>query len=320
MKSKTLLNRMCLLVVLSSLLIILGSVTGLTTETEGGIFQMTGDITVPAEKVINGDVDSMAGNITIYGKVNGNVTAMAGNITIEGQVNGNVQCMAGNIYLRKEAEVIGDVTAMAGRIYQDEGTVISGKATEVVGSRNSNVDWNIGGVHFDGGKFRITSIPWYFKLWGGITGLISWLALAALMMLFFANHVQRLSVVVQERPGYYFIIGFVGLILSPLALILLAVTIIGIPLIPVVILLIIFGAIFGQLAVARIIGEKIKVMFNLNYRTEMVRVIVGVLAMFLLTLIPVIGWVFFFITLCIGFGVALKNRFGIEKRSDEHEA
>ncbi len=316
MKNGLLIRRIFWVTVLISILTLMGSGFVLA---DGGIFQMSGDITVPEDKIINGDVDSMAGNINIYGTVNGNVTAMAGDVTIYNKVNGNVQSMAGSIYLRNKAEVSGDVIAMAGRVYQDEGSVITGKITELSGGRHGNMSWNIDGLEFSHGNFRINGIPWYIKFWGGVTGLISWLALGALIMFLFATQIQRLAGSVMERPGYYFLIGFLGFLLSPFLIVVLAITIVGIPLIPVAILAVIFGALFGQLAVARVIGNKVKEMFGLHYNTEMARVLVGIVSMFLITLIPIVGLVFFFISLCIGFGVALKNRFGIEKRSDEND-
>lgn len=317
MKNKSLVKMFFLMGIISLLVITFGQIS--LASSESGIFQMAGDIVINKDQVIDGDVDAMAGKITIYGVVKGNVTAMAGNIIIYGKVIGNVHCMVGRVQLRETAEVIGDVNVMAGKLSRDQGTKITGKLRELTGSSDStHFSWN--SKWFDGDDWQVnfTHFPWWVViLWGTITGVIGWLAISLLVMFFFTPHIQRLATKVVEEPGIYFLLGLVALILTPVAAVLLGVTFIGIPLIPVLILGVIVGAIFGQIAIARVIGEKIKAKFNLKYESELMRVVVGILVIFLLTLIPVVGWIFFLITICIGLGVVLKNRFGIEKKVQE---
>lgn len=312
-------SKLYLLVGIISLLLITCAQSSFAVS-EGGIFQMTGDIVINKDQVIDGDVDAMAGNITIYGQVNGNVTAMAGNIDIYGKVIGDVHCMLGRVRLREAAEVIGDVTVMAGKIQRDQGTQITGKLRELTSSnQRSNSSWNSRHFYWNNFGSNFSQIPWFVVLWGVITGLIGWLAISLLIMFFFQRHIQRLANRVIEQPGYYFLLGLIAFILTPLAAVLLGITFFGIPLIPVLILAVIGGALFGQLAVARVIGDKVKAKLNLKYQTDLVRVIVGILVIFGITLIPIIGWVFFLITTCIGLGVVLKNRFGVERKSRERD-
>ncbi len=307
-----------------TLFLILFAFSGLVNA-EGAIMQMTGDITISEDKVIEGDVDAMAGNITIYGIVNGNVTALAGNITIYGKVDGNVRAMAGNVYLRDNAEVNGDITALAGKIFQDEDTIVDGSLVEMIG--DGSKDYN--GINFDNQNINIrflrdnifvgNHVPWYFYLWGGLTGLIGWLALGALLMLFFAKQVTKLGDEVVKRPGYYFLVGIVSYLLVPPIMILLSITIVGIPLALLLIPIVLLSTVYGQLGVARFIGVKIITSLNLKFTSDMSRVLLGILAIFLITLVPILGWVFFLITACMGMGTVIINRFGFEKKNQKED-
>ncbi|MCK4259746.1 MAG: polymer-forming cytoskeletal protein [Halanaerobiales bacterium] len=294
-------------------------------QADGGIFQMVGNITVTEDKVIDGDVDALAGNITIYGTVNGNVTALAGNITIYGKVNGDVRNTAGNVYIRNTGEVNGKVTALAGRVFQDEDSKIQGSVVEMIGDESSDSseisfgNMNINIRHLRDNVFISPRVPWYFYMWGGLTGLIGWLALGALLMLFFAGQVNRLGDIIQKRPGYYFLVGLVSYLLVPPLMILLVITIIGIPLALLLIPLIFLSTLYGQLGVARIIGVKVITSLNLKFSTEMSKVLIGIASMAIITLIPVLGWVFFFITACMGLGSVVINRFGFEKKEKKED-
>lgn len=300
------------------LFIMSGVITPIHAQnSEGGIFQMVGNITVQEEQIIDGDVSTLAGNITVHGTVYGDVTSVAGNITIHGKVDGDVQTTGGNIYLKKDAEISGDVTVVGGKVYKDSDAIVSGSITQIVES--DEVDWEIRNQQIQlPSNIKISPhVPWYLLIWGAITGLISWLALGAFLMLFFAKQVSRLSEKVDQRPGYYFLIGLVAYLLIPPLLVLMVITIVGIPLALILILMVILGTLFGQLAVARSLGERVIQRFSWKYETEMSRVLIGLVTIFLITLIPVIGWVFFFATSCIGFGTVLMNRFGIKKKTPQ---
>lgn len=307
--------RRSLIVFILAILCMTGlSLAGYAEKSQGGILELVGNVVVDADQVINGDVQAMAGAITVRGVVNGTVTAMAGNITIFGKVNGDVNCTAGNVYVKKDAIVTGTVTAMAGKVFKDENAVIKGTVVEMARAGN-NAHSNRHGSYAD---VRVSpSIPWFIFIWGVITGLVSWLALGAILMLFFTKHVKVLAVAQAARPGYYFCMGFLAMLLTPPVMVLLALTIVGIPVMILLGLLIFIATIFGQLGVARVIGEKIVERFDISNKTEMAKVLIGIVAIFLITLIPILGWLFFFVTACIGLGGALINRMGIEKKGDE---
>lgn len=274
------------------------------------IVQLAGNVVIEEDEVIHGDVQALAGNITIKGTVNGNVVATAGKVTIYGTVNGNVQALAGDIYLRNTAEVTGDATAMAGKVHKDDSAHIGGSIVEMAGSAHTyDFEWD------DLDEFWINpAITWGMVAWGLLTGLISWLAIGALLMLFFTKQIVRVGEAIQQRMMYYFLTGFATYILVPVVFILLLITVIGIPVAFMLIPLVMVATIYGQLGLARIMGNWLVERFGWAWNTEMARVLLGSTAIFVITLIPVLGWLFFFVTACMGIGGAVLNRFGMQKK------
>jgi hypothetical protein len=133
-------------------------------------------------------------------------------------------------------------------------------------------------------------------------------------MLFFSKQVVRVGEAIQQRLMYYLFIGFATYIMVPVVFLLLLITVIGIPVAFALIPLVIVGTIFGQLGIARIIGCQLVERFGWNWNTEMARVLLGCVVIFFLALIPVLGWLFFFATACMGIGGVVINRFGIQKK------
>lgn len=298
--------KLSVVLTIGALLMIL-SVPAMAQQTGSGIFKLAGNIQIAEGQIIEGDVESIAGNIVIYGVVNGDVISLAGNIRIYGTVNGDVQNTAGNIRVYDDARVDGSIHVQAGNIYQEEGAIVSGTVSEVAG--NSEEYHHI--ISSEG--FNLPPrFPMYILIWGIVTTFVGWFAIGILLMLFFAEKNQQLAEKTKKRPGFYFMIGFLTYLIVPPVVVLSAVTIVGIPLVPVILLVTLLGTIFGQLGVARTIGKKVINKFDWKINKELSTVALGMLTIILISLIPILGWLFFFGTACIGIGSGVVNRFGIE--------
>lgn len=278
-------------------------IAGTALADRNGIVQLTGDVTVEEDEVIHGNVSALAGDITIKGSVNGNVVATAGTVKIFGKVDGNVQALAGNIYVRNTGIVTGDATAVAGHVDKDDSAMIGGSIVEMAEGNHLSDEFWINPI-----------LTWGALIWGCLTMLISWFAVGALLMLFFSKQIVRVGMAIKERLAYYFFVGFGTYILVPVIFILLLITVIGIPVALMLIPLVIVATIFGQLGVVRGIGNAMIERFGWKWNTEMARVMLGSVVLLIGGLIPVIGWLFFFATACMGIGGVVIHRFGIEKK------
>ncbi|HSP90726.1 MAG TPA: hypothetical protein VLN08_07465, partial [Vicinamibacterales bacterium] len=204
----------------------------------GARVRLGGDVAVAEDEAIGDDV-----------------VAILGSARVDGKVDGDVVSVGGSVRLGPKANVRGDVTAVGGSVERADGSVVNGQINEI----------RIGTPSF--GPF-VNVRPWRDWHWfgdtvryplGGSVDLVATLVrvglvglLAALMIAVLPSPVRRVADQVAAEPWRS---GFVGLAaqllfvpLLVITIVVLAVSIIGIPLL----LLVPFGLI--AVAVALVMG------------------------------------------------------------------
>lgn len=228
-----------------------------------------GDIVIMG--TVDGDVSAFGGNIRIEGEVTGDVEAFGGNVWIAGPVGGDVEASAGNVYVQPGAEIGGSLSAAAGNVVVAGsiggnaelagGTVtltpsasIGGNVQYAVGEDGqfANEGAAVGGTitrvrDVDAGPWEGPQIPgWTF----GVYGFLVNLALGAVLLLAFPRFSAGVAEHVGADPLRTGGIGLLTLVAVPVALVLVAITIVGIP------LAIVGGLLFGvALWVALVYGR-----------------------------------------------------------------
>jgi hypothetical protein len=193
----------------------------------------TGDFVVPAGTTTSGSVMVFRGNLEVYGNVDGAATAVLGNVIVH--AGGRVR---------------GGAVAIGGRVLNEGGSILG--VIKDVGPTHNRAT-----VSF-GGRPRTTL--------GSLVAAFLWLVVLLLVgtfVLFFArDYFKRAVEVVTNETGRSFLTGVLGGLVSIPALVTivvaLAITIIGVFLIPIGIaafLVAVSGiAILGFLAVAHVAG------------------------------------------------------------------
>ena len=292
----------------------------------GARVRFGGDVTVAEDEAVGDDV-----------------VAILGSARVNGRVDGNVVAVAGSIHLGPKANVRGDVTAVGGSVERAEGTVVSGQINEIRIARPTF------------GPF-VDMRPWKDWHWfgdtvrypfGGSVDLVAALVrvgfvglLAALMIVVLPAPVKRVADRVAAEPWRA---GFVGLAaqllfvpLLVITVVVLAVSIIGIPLL----LLVPFGLIavgvaliMGFAGSACAIGRWIGQRAGSGVPGLLASLVVGLAVVFALTLIakflglaglPVgvilgavlaVGFVVEYVAWTVGLGGVLLSRFGRRESS-----
>ena len=180
------------------------------------------DITIPEDKVIEGDVVAIGGSVTVLGRVKGDVVAIGGSVHIKGK-----------------GVVEGDATSMGGGVTTSDSGTVAGSNVSLGGFHVGSGDkcWPM--VGFLG---AVGTGLWLLKtlLQLGLTVFFAWLAL-----LFARDRMVYAVDVMTHRFGKTFLWGLLGwaamviaiptgivllILVSAIAIALLAITIIGIPL------------------------------------------------------------------------------------------
>ncbi len=204
------------------------------------------------ERTFHRQVDARVrifGDVTV-GKdeqVNGAVVTIGGSARVDGRVRDDVVAIGGNVRLGPHAEVFGDVVSVGGTIERDPGAVVGGRSNEVAVSYPGfriRPDWQL---HW---------LPWRegyawpaVRLFGTLVRMALFALLAVLIVLVVPQAVRRVEFAAMSQPWKSALAGLLAqLFFLPfvvLVIVVLAISIIGIPLL----VLVPFGvlAFFGAL-------------------------------------------------------------------------
>ena len=222
-------------------------------------------------QVRSNDIVRFNGDVTIGRdeRVDGDVVVMFGSADVDGEVTGDLVVVMGPLSLGPEAVVRGDVVVVGGRLNRTAGAQVLGDLNEVgMGRGVGNRDRRLGGA-----------FGW---LWSGVGGLAATVARIILMVL------AALIVLAVARAG---LTGLAAeLLFVPLlavTVVVLAVSIIGIPLIllvPFAVVLVMCGAFIGYTGLAYQVGCLMTRRFGWNDRGAYAAVTFGIVALAGLTL------------------------------------
>lgn len=294
-----------------------------------------GSQTVRRTDVRRGDLVRFGGNVSVgpNERVQGDVVAFGGSADIAGEVTGDVVVMGGALKLGPEAVVRGDVTAVGGTLERAPGAQILGEINEVGG---------------DGGVWRRGWMwPDFFgNFWRRLGSLAATVLRVSLLVIlgvvvvaFGRNPIERIAARIAATPLRSGLVGLVAEILFfpvlILTVVVLAVSIIGIPLlvlVPFAILLLMLVALVGFVGLAFQIGSRLTSRFGWTERGAYAAVALGVVAIAAVTLLaklaalaggfllgaPLagVGYLVEYVAWTIGFGAALlywyetQTRFG----------
>lgn len=233
--------------------------------------------------------------------------AVGGSVYIDGIVDGDAVAVGGTVHLGEEAIVHGDAVTVGGKIDEAEGAMIYGTTVDVGSFDFGNI---FEGKHFfDGHK----GIPKVFT----IIPLIGCLALVLLLSVLIPTELGTVATNIKNEPIIMFLWGLLGIILIVPLAVMLAISIIGIVLIPIELLAVFLASLIGYIAVAIIIGKKILRALNNENPSVILSAILGVLVLWLVGLIPIFGSLVKAIAGIIGFGAVIIAVARRNKKKDE---
>jgi len=253
--------------------------------------QIGGDITIDSDEVIMGDTVAIFGNITVNGKASGNVMAVFGNIRVNGEVMGDVTSVGGSIIRGETSKIYGKVTEIG--VLGIQG-LINGKTRYGVNLRPSIFSGNI--------RYSLFKFMRFLGL----------LAVGILVIILFPNTIKSASDLVEKEIGRKVLIGITIFLLIPVATILMFVTLIGIPLIPIFLILVYAAGFFGYLCISIFIGRKLNEQI-IKKPEVLLEFILGALILWLIQLVPFIGGLTSLTVLIISLGITAETRFGTKR-------
>jgi hypothetical protein len=228
--------------------------------------------------------------------------AIGGSITIAGHVRRDAVAIGGSVTLQPGARVEGDAVAIGGSVSVADGATLEGDNVSLGGTIPTTIGsmtrWVVGGPHM----FSM------FSFASRLTRAVLLFVIALLIAIAFPGALARIGVYLVNRPGLS-ALGGVAILLGFVPLcVLLAMTIIGIPLIPVAVMLLAALFLFGFTVSAAWLGDRMP--GRQEHRAPTKSVARGGAILVVVGLVPWIGTAALILVAAVSAGATLLSRFG----------
>ncbi|MEE9167616.1 MAG: hypothetical protein V3U24_09210, partial [Candidatus Neomarinimicrobiota bacterium] len=235
-----------------------------------------------------------------------NAGAIGGDVTVYGEVEDNVVSVGGSVYLGPDAYIRGDVVSVGGEIEKTSGAEVKGDLVEV----------SFWGFPF-GRKSHFWSGWWVGSWFLRLLSLIGSLAVTVLIVALIPNTIDNFSSMVEDNAGQSILWGFLGIVLIVPVAVVLCLSLVGILLLPVEFLIVCLTTVVGYISVARFLGRKTTKSLNMSTQPILLEATFGVLLLWIIGLIPVLGWLTKLLVALVGFGAGIAVFVAKRKKTQE---
>lgn len=251
------------------------------------------DVYIPENTTVEGNLSVLFADISIRGTVEGDVVALFGNVEVEGTAKKDV------------ISVLGGITVAPGGTIERSATAVLGYGIVNNGSINRDIVSIMG--FLPSGLSPIATIVLLLAAYTMIKQALAFI-FSVIAVLMFPQRFGRMSSGVKHAIGKKAIIGTLAYLGGYVLTAILAMTVIGVPLIPLVFLTILLLEFTGNTVMKISIGKKLASALDKSW-TDIMALLLGTIIFTLLELI-IVGRLFTFIMKLIGMGEVIQSRFG----------
>jgi cytoskeletal protein CcmA (bactofilin family) len=317
------------LVLMVTLVILLIPGTAFARDLQDDRVVAGGTFTLESGETLDGSLIVFGGTAAIEqgSLVEGDAVVFGGIVTIDGTVDGNVVGVGGVVNLKENAIVEGDLTTVAATLNRDPGAQVDG---QVITEFDFSPALTVFPETLDFPKtftnFEPVFNPVGFTLWRVIWFIfrtLLWGALAALVAMFLPKPTTRTTQAIVNQPVMAGGVGLLTIIVTPIILLLLAITCILSPISLLGVLALVVAWVFGRIAIGLEIGNRIAKTFDRDWPVPLAAG-VGTFGLALVvdslgTFIPCVGWLIPTLVGLFGLGGVVLTRFGTQSYPVEDE-
>jgi hypothetical protein len=253
------------------------------------LFAAGSDLTISNQSVVKGDLVLGAGTARIIGRIDGDIKGSVGVATITHLVGGSVHLKVDKLTVTSSAKIQGNLTYTSkNQATVQSGAIIKGTTTLKLPEPTPSILPVLAGV----------AVVWQ------VLAFLMILIIGIIVILIASRRVTSLADSVQARPWQSLGWGAVILIMTPIAAIIVMITVIGLPLGLISLVLYGIALYLAQIPIALLIGRLIiRQNRELGSKGMMIGALaLGLVILFLLRLIPFVGWIVGLLTIVFGLG------------------
>jgi uncharacterized RDD family membrane protein YckC len=277
------------------------------------VVNVFGDSVLEAGREVD-SVVAVFGNTRVEGTVHDDAVAVFGNNRIDSKIGGDAVAVFGNVELGPHAEVDGDVVAVAGKVRRDPAAIVHGDSNSILAQDFTQADglrnWFAHCFMYGRPLSLASGLGWAWGL------ALTLLALHLFIALLFRHGVERCVATFDSQPGRSVLAGLLAVLLTPVLIVLLCITVIGIAAIPFTLIGLFCVALFGKTVILAWLGGRILSVRNMSASGTglagtpgsihpALAVLVGGLFVLAVYLVPFFGFVVFNLLGFLGFGAAV---------------
>ncbi|RLM59280.1 polymer-forming cytoskeletal protein [Halobellus sp. Atlit-31R] len=278
-----------------------------TGEVTGSLDAAAGSVVIEGSVVGDVNVGSAALELREGSQIGGSLEAGAADVRLAGAVDGDVTVGADTLTVAPTATIGGSLTYDAGQFTLADGATVAGEVT-----RDESLVVAGPEIFGAGGGAGLPTIPAWI---GAVYGALANLVLGAVLLVVAPNFARRLVDVGQTETLRSGGIGLLALIGTPIVLLLLLLTIVGIPIslagIVAFALLLWVASVYGSI----VLGTWLVSLLDAENRW--LALLVGVLVVALLGAVPILGGLVQLAVLLVGLGAFVIAVRGVRREPDE---
>lgn len=253
---------------------------------------------------IDGNLRFFGSSLIIDGPVNGAISAFGKSVHLNAPVSGDAWIAARKVTFGPEARIDGNLTLTSHNEQSVPARVIPADRITLEEPRNGDMwreidrSWEV---------VDMPMLPTWVSLFSAfLISTIFLLLLAAVFLTLVPKRVEKMRRRVSRQPLQTFLLGVIGLSALFGMVPVTALTIIGLPFVPVALLLIIIGWTLGYLLAAYGIARRVLLAFDGNedpsLLVKLVTVLAAICVVAVLNFIPFVGWVVNYTLVLLGMG------------------
>jgi uncharacterized RDD family membrane protein YckC len=248
-----------------------------------------------------GEVVSIFGDTRVTGNVSDGTVSVLGNTYVDGKVDGDVVAVLGNMELGPHAEIDGSIVVVGGNLQRDPASIIHGDVQHVFSGDFGGVGWLRSWVRhclLYGRPLALApGLGWAWSL------ALACLALYAVLALLFREGMTRCVQTFETQPGQSVLAALIAMLLTPVLVVLLFVTVIGIPAVPFVLVALFCAGLFGKAVMLAWLGRRVTGSRGVGPLSHPVfAVLIGGVLVLGLYLVPVLGFLVYKLLGVLGLG------------------
>lgn len=278
----------------------------------------------PASRESSGDLVRFGSGVSVErGDRVDDLVVVLGDAQVAGHVRGDAVVVLGALSLSETARIDGDVVVVGGELKVQEGAVIDGELVLVGGQLDAPPDFSPRGEQVileTGSWWEVLSGPLRWLTEGLLLGRLivadqpfSWLVFAIVAIVFliinlvFEPGVRSCAANLRDKPITTGLAGMLVALLAGPVTFLLAISLVGLPLIPLVWFVLFFAGVFGSVGVVRGVGSMVVSEDESGDRMQAARSVgIGLALLGAAFLTPVLGLTSFLLLGMFGTGASAR--------------